>query len=189
MMKRILVASLLLAAAPLAAHADDFDYTYAEGEIISMNPSHSSGSPSGPGVDGSYAVAPNAHVFAGYSHVSCCSISQNIFDIGAGWNTHLADQVDLFVDGEFLSVNTSGNSSNGGNGTNTGWGATGGLRWWLVDRLEFDGYVNHTDISSNTENTLGARILWTFDLHWRVFAGASNNSDQNTYMIGARYDF
>ena len=183
MKKRILVASLLLAAAPLAAQADDFDYTYAEGEVISMNPSHGSGSPSGPGVDGSLAVAPNAHLFAGYSHVSCCSISQNTFDVGAGWNTHLADQLDLFVDGEFLSVNTSGN------GTDSGWGATGGVRWWLRDRLEFDGYVSHTDINSNTENTLGARVLWTFDLHWRVFAGAANNSDQNVYMIGARYDF
>lgn len=183
MLKRLLVMSLLLAALPLAARADDFDYTYAEGSVISMNPSHGSGSPSGPGVDGSFALNPDTHLIAGYSHVSCCSISQNSFDIGAGWNTHLANQVDLLVDGEFLSVNSSGN------GSNSGWGAVGGLRWWLADRLEFDGYVSHTDISSNTENTLGARILWTFDLHWRVFAGASNNADQNSYMIGARYDF
>jgi opacity protein-like surface antigen len=183
MLKRLLFVAVLFAALPWAARADDFDYTYAEGSVISMNPSHESGSPSGPGMDGSLALAPNAHVFASYSHVSCCSISQNSFDIGAGWNTHLANQVDLLVDGEFLSVNTSGNS------TDSGWGVTGGLRWWLLDRLEFDGYVNHTDINSNTENTLGARILWTFDSNWRVFAGASNNSDQNTYMIGARYDF
>ena len=183
MIRRILATSLLLAALPLAARADDFDYTYAEGYVLSVDPAHQSGSPAGPGVDGSYAVAPNAHVFAGYSHVSCCDISQNSFDIGAGWNTRLADKVDLFVDGEFLSVNTSGN------GTDSGWGVTGCLRWWLIDRLEFDGYVMHTDVSSNTENTLGARVLWTFDPHWRVFAGVSNNSDQNTYMIGARYDF
>ncbi|HSN16815.1 MAG TPA: hypothetical protein VLV87_01280 [Gammaproteobacteria bacterium] len=184
MIMRILTASLLLAAAlPIGAQADNFDYTYAEGSVISVNPSNSSGSPSGPGVDGSLALAPNAHVFAGYSHVSCCNISRNTFDIGAGWNTPLAQQLDLFVDGEFLSVNSSGN------GTDSGWGATGGLRWWLVDRLEFDGTVSHTDISGNTENTLGARVLWTFDPHWRVFAGASNNSDENVYMIGARYDF
>lgn len=183
MIKGTLAASLLLAAAPLAAQADDFDYTYVEAAVISMNPSHGSGSPSGPGVDGSFAVTPDAHAFAGYSHASCCNFSQNSFDIGAGWNTHLADQVDLLVDGEFLSVNTSGN------GTDSGWGAIGGIRWWLMDRLEFDGYVSHTDISSNTQNTLGARVLWTFDPHWRVFAGASNNSDDNTYMVGARYDF
>lgn len=183
MTSRFLTVSLLLAALPLAAAADDFDYTYAEASVISSNLSHGSGSPSGPGVDASLAVAPNAHAFAGYSHVSCCDISRNAFDVGAGWNTRLADQVDLLVDGEFLSVNASGT------GTDSGWGATGGIRWWLMDRLEFDGYVSHTDISSNTENTLGARALWTFDLHWRVFAGASNNSDENTFMIGARYDF
>ena len=182
MMKRILVASLLLAAAPLAAQADDFDYTYAEGEAISVNPSHGS-SLTGPGVDGSLALAPNVHAFAGYSHVSCCSTSENTFDVGAGWNTHLAQQLDLFIDGEFLSVNATGN------GTHSGWGATGGIRWWVVDRLEFDGYASHTDVNSNTENTLGARVLWSLNKNWRLFAGASNNTDENTYMVGARYDF
>ena len=181
MLKRIILfASLCL---PLAAQAANFDYSYIEGTLMSVDPAHGGSSLTGPGVDGSYALAPNVHAFAGYSHVSCCSVSQNTFDVGAGWNTQLADQLGLYLDGEFLSVNHSGN------GTDNGWGATGGLRVWLMDRLELDGYVTHSDVNSNTENTLGARVLWSFDKNWRFFAGASNNSDYNTFLIGARYAF
>ena len=179
----ILPASLLALLAPLAAQADNFDYSYGEGSVVSMSPAHGGSSMTGGQFDGSYAFTDQIHGIAGFQHVACCGGSQNTLDLGGGWNTKLAEQVDLFVDGEFLSVNASGN------GNHTGWGATGGLRAWLAPKFELDGYVSHTDINSNTENTLGVRALYSIDYHWRVFASYSNNSDADTFMLGARYAF
>jgi hypothetical protein len=183
MSRTILAAALLLTALPLAAEADDFDYNYGEASLVSMSPAHNGSSMTGASVDGSYAFTDQIHGIAGFQHVSCCEVSQNSLDLGGGWNTKLDAQVSLFVDGEFLSVNQSGN------GNHTGWGATGGLRAMLVPKFELDGYVSHTDINSDTENTIGVRGFYSIDLHWQVYAGYSNDSDADTFMLGARYNF
>jgi len=183
MLRYVLASSLWLAVLPLAAQADDFDYSYGEASLVSMSPAHNGSSMTGASVDGSYAFTDQIHGIAGFQHVSCCNIGQNTLDLGGGWNTKLAEQVSLFVDGEFLSVNQSGS------GSHTGWGAIGGLRSWLVPKFELDGYVSHTDINANTENTLGVRAFYTVDFHWQVFAGYANNSDADTFTIGARYLF
>lgn len=183
MMKSLLAALVLLSVLPLAVRADDLSYSYVEGAYTSASPQHGGSSLNGPAIDGSYAIAPNWHVFAGYQHVSCCSVSDNDLGAGVGWNTDLAQNVSLFVNGEFLSDNTSGN------GSNTGWGATGGIRALLAPRFELDGFVTHSDVSSNTENTVGVKGLFSLDRYWWLYASYSNNSDFNTYRIGVRYVF
>jgi|SRR6185312_9166946 len=183
MNKIILLTALATLSVPYAASADDFDYNYGEASLVSMSPAHNGSSMTGAEVDGSYAFTSQIHGIAGFQHVSCCDIGQNTLDLGGGWNTKLAEQVGLFVDGEFLSVNQSGQ------GSHTGWGAIGGLRAWLAPKFELDGYVSHTDINSNTENTLGVRAFYGIDFHWQIFAGYANNSDADTFMLGARYTF
>ena len=183
MNKIILLTALAALSVPYAASADDFDYNYGEASLVSMSPAHNGSSMTGAEVDGSYAFTSQIHGIAGFQHVSCCDIGQNTLDLGGGWNTKLAEQVGLFVDGEILSVNQSGQ------GSHTGWGAIGGLRAWLAPKFELDGYVSHTDINSNTENTLGVRAFYGIDFHWQIFAGYANNSDADTFMLGARYTF
>jgi hypothetical protein len=183
MLRYLLVMAVLSVLVPFAAQAEDFDWSYGEASLVSVSPAHNGSSLTGAELDGSYALTDQVHGIAGFQHVSCCSASQNSFDAGAGWNTKLSEQVALYVDGQFLSTNASGN------GNHTGWGVTGGLRAWIVPKFELDGYVSHTDVSSDTENTIGVRALYSLDMYWRVFAGYSNNSGADTFMIGARYVF
>ena len=184
MLKRILLSTLLLVAAPLAVHADNFDYTYVEGAYTSISPQHgNTTSLNGATVDGSYALDDSWHAFAGFDHVSCCDRSQNDLAVGLGWNTDIAQNVGVFLEGEFLNQNHSGN------GNNTGWGAIAGLRTQLAVPFELDGFVAHTDINSNTDNTIGVRGLYAIDKFWHLFASYSNNSDENTFMVGVRYVF
>ena len=179
MLKRILLSMAISLVLPLAAQAGDFDYSYLEGAYTSVSPSGHSSSLSGVTVDGSFAFDPNWHAIAGVEHVS----GENAFDVGAGWNTALADNVNLFIEGEFLSTDLAANT------TNTGWGANTGLRFQLAPMFELDGLVSHTDVNSHTENTLGVRGLFSIDKYWRVFASYANNSDFDTFMIGVRYNF
>ena len=183
MLKRFLLPLVMLCAAPLAAQAADFDYSYLEGGYASVNPSGGGSSLTGFEVDGSYQFMPNWHALAGYQHVSCCGVSQNTLDAGAGWNTGLADNVDLYIDGQFLSVDATRA------GTHTGWAAEGGIRAALAEKFELDGFVNHSDVNSDTENTLGVRGLFAIDKYWHLFASYSNNSDFDTFLLGVRYNF
>lgn len=198
MLKRTLTMLILLSALPLAVQADPqptqtFKYTYVEGGFASVNPSSSaprsispagsSSSLTGLEADGSYALSPDWHAIAGVSHVSCCSVSENVFDAGVGWNTSLASNLDLYIDGEVLSTNVSGA------GTHTGWAAEGGLRAQIAQAFELDGFANHSSINSNTENTLGVRGLYAIDMFWHLFASYSNNSDQDMFLVGVRYVF
>ena len=179
MRKTILLFAILAAAMPLVAAAGTFDYTYAEGAFTSLSSSGNNSSSSGATVDGLFAIDPNWHVLGGVEHVS----GENELDVGAGYNTALADNVDLFIEGEFLSTDVRQPS------TDTGWGAIGGLRFQLAPKFELDGLVSHTDVSSRTENTIGVRGLLDLDKNWRLFASYSNNTDFDTFMIGVRYDF
>lgn len=182
MLRCILLSLLMLA--PLAAHAaDPFKYTYVEGGYASINPSGGGSSLTGFAVDGSYALNPDWHGLAGYEHVSCCGVSENVLNVGVGWNTALADKLDLYINGEFLSTDVTGP------GTHTGWAGEGGLRAALAERFELDGFANHSDVNSQTENTLGIRALYGIDMYWHLFASYSNNSDVDTFMVGVRYVF
>jgi hypothetical protein len=183
MLKRILMSLAVLCSMPLAAQAADFKYTYIEGGYASVNPSGSGSSLTGFGVDGSYALNQDWHALAGYMHVSCCGISENDFNVGAGWNDAIADNVNLYINGEFLSQDRTGP------GTHSGWAAEAGLRAALADHFELDGFVNHSDVNSVTENTIGVRGLYAIDMFWNLFASYSNNSDEDTFLVGVRYVF
>jgi hypothetical protein len=184
MTRRILLSLVMLAAAPLAAQADPFNYTYVEGGYTSVNPQHGGSTLSGLGVDGDYAFDPDWHALAAYSHVSCCGFHEDDLSGGVGWNTRLTPILGLYVEGEILNVSRSG-----GGGSDTGWQADGGLRAQLADRFELDGFVDHTSVDGNSENTLGVRALFDMDTHWHLFASYANNSDADTIMAGVRYTF
>src|SRR3970040_870832 len=65
-MKRSLIALTLLAALPFAASAaDGISYTYVEGGYIATDTD--SGDADGFAINGSGAIAPNFHLFGGYS--------------------------------------------------------------------------------------------------------------------------
>lgn len=184
MTRRILLSLVLLAAAPLAAQADPFNYTFIEGGYTNVNPQHGGSSLTGLTVDGDYAFDPAWHALAGYTHVSCCGGSENDIFAGVGWNTQLTNILGLYVEGEALNLNRSG-----GGGSDTGWAANGGLRAQLADKFELDGFVTHSSVSGNTENTLGVRALFDMDPHWHLFASYANNSDEDTIMAGVRFTF
>ena len=187
MLKRILILAVAVFAWPLAASAADeapkFDYSYLEGGYASVNPSGGGSSMTGFQVDGSYALNESWHAIAGYEHVSCCGVSMNVLNAGAGWNDALAEKLDLYINGEFLSQDVTGP------GTHTGWAGEGGLRAQLAEMFELDGFVNHSDVNSVTENTIGVRGLFSIDKYWRLYAAYSNNSDFDTFLVGVRYNF
>lgn len=188
MLKRTLSLAILCAAAPLAAWADQpaastFGYTYAEGGYLSENPSGGGSDLTGVFVDGSYELQPHWRLTGEFSNASCCGSTDNRYGVGAGYYTDINSQFSFFADLSFLGQHVTNN------GSHNGWGIDGGLRFVPVEKLELDGMVQHTDVNSTTENTIGVKALYSLTNEWRLFAGYSNNSVENDFQIGVRYVF
>lgn len=186
MYKRILLSALIAAALPLAAQADQpdpFGYTYAEGGYLSENPSGGASDLTGAFVDGSYELQPNWRVIGQFSNASCCGSTDNRYGAGAGYYTGIADKIDFLADLSFLGQHVTNN------GNHNGWGIDAGLRFMPVDKLELDGLVQHSDVNSDTENTIAVKALYSLTNEWRLFAGYSNNSDEDDFQVGVRYVF
>jgi Outer membrane protein beta-barrel domain len=186
MYKRILLSAVLASILPLAAQADQpdpFGYTYAEGGYLSENPSGGGSDLTGAFVDGSYELQPNWRVSGLFSNASCCGTTDNRYAAAVGYYTGIDDKIDFIADLSFLGQHVTDN------GNHNGWGIDGGLRFMLAPKFELDGTVLHSSISGNTENTLGVKGLYSLTDQWRLFAGYSNNSDEDDFQLGVRYVF
>ena len=112
-MKRSLIALALIAALPFAASAQDaksgLSYNYAEAGYTKLN---SSLNADGWAVKGSAALAPNVHVFGGYSKVdfdSILGVSPNaeLWEIGVGYNRSISAKADFVGTLAYQKANAS----------------------------------------------------------------------------------
>lgn len=186
MYKRILLSVILASALPFAAQAaepDHFGYSYAEGGYLSENPSGGGSDLTGVFVDGSYELQPNWRILGSFSNASCCGSTDDRYAAGVGYFTGINDKIDFLADLSFLGQHVTNA------GSHNGWGVDAGLRFMVAPKFELDGLVQHSDINSRTENTLGVKGLYSLTDQWRLFAGYSNNSDEDDFQLGVRYVF
>ncbi|HEV2110770.1 MAG TPA: outer membrane beta-barrel protein [Gammaproteobacteria bacterium] len=177
---------ILAAAAPFAAQAaepDQFRYTYVEGGYLSENPSGGGSDLTGVLVDGSYELQPNWRISGLFSNASCCGITDNRYAAAVGYFTGINDKIDFIADLSFLDQHVTNN------GSHSGWGVDGGLRFMVAPKFELDGLVQHSSINGTTENTLTAKGLFSLADQWRLYASYSNNSAENDFQLGVRYVF
>ena len=186
MLKRILLFTILTSALPFAALADQpdpFSYDYAEGAYLSENPSGGGSDLTGVLTDGSYELQPNWRISGQLSTASCCGINDNRYAASVGYYTGINEKIDFIADLSFLGQHVTNA------GSHNGWGIDGGLRAMLAPKFELDGLVQHSDVNSNTENTLTVKGLYSLTDAWRLFASYSNNSDEDDFQVGVRYVF
>lgn len=95
---RSLLAIGLLAALPFASSAaEGISYNYVEGGYAATNTD--GGDADGFAINGSAAVAPNFHVFGGYTNqeIDDTSIDFDQYRVGVGYNHEINPQVDLLT--------------------------------------------------------------------------------------------
>ena len=96
-MKKSLLALSLLALAPFAASAaDGVNYNYVEGGYVATNGSGNADA-NGWGLNGSVAIAPNFHLFGGYSNqeIDNTNIDFDQWRAGVGYNHQISQRIDL----------------------------------------------------------------------------------------------
>ncbi|UNK48149.1 outer membrane beta-barrel protein [Lysobacter sp. S4-A87] len=204
-MKRSLLAALtLLAAAPLAASAaEGVSYTYVEAGYAATSADNSSLDSDGWAINGSAAIAPNFHIFGGYSgqktddfntvlgRVDGIDVDQ--WNVGIGYNHELNSQVDLLTRVGYQKAETDGYSVGGlnfGGNDADGWNVEAGVRAALTPNIEgyaLAGYEDYERVDGEFYGRLGAQVK--FNQTWGVNGEVKFVDGYTSYFVGPRISF
>ena len=183
---KIVLGSIMLAFAPLAALADDMSYSYVDLDYVS---SDIEGAPSadGFGLRGSVGFAENWFVFGEYSNQDLAGVDIDQFAVGLGGHYGLTNEMDLvgrigYVDAE---------ASAGGISISVdGYLVSAGLRGQIGDAFELEGRAEYTDFGNNGDDTalvIAGRYFFTDQ--FALGAEFSTSDDVDTYLVGIRWSF
>lgn len=186
-MKRSLILLAVLAAAPFAASAaDDLSYTYVEGGYTKLN-----GDFDGDGwsLKGSAALAPNFHLFGGYSRIDFDSIAgvtpkAELWEAGVGYNHAIAASTD-FVGTLAYQHGTA--KAAGISSSTDGYAAEAGVRSKLASNVEgyaMAGYQDAKDADGDFYGRLGAQVK--FNRNWGVSADVKFADGDTQWFVGPR---
>ncbi len=179
---------LTLALLPVFAQADGFDYTYVEVGYISADFDTAGISVDGDGfgLNGSFAINDDYHLFAEYSSLGFdFSIDLNQLAVGGGWHYGLSPTIDFvgtlaYLDAEVESGIVSVSED--------GFGIGIGVRGQLNSTFEWEAGINYSDVGgSDTSFGVDGRYYFTDTV--AAGAGITFDDDVTVYAIGMRMEF
>lgn len=185
---KAMIGGLLLAAAPLAAMADDMSYSYVDAGYSEMDISGVGPSADGFGLRGSIGFAENWLAFAEYSAVSVQGVDIDTISVGFGGHYSLAPNFDLVGRLGYFEINLD--AGGGLNADDNGYLADVGLRGRVGDAVELEGGVRYTDLSDGGDDTalvIGGRFH--FNKTWAVGAEYASGDDLSTLLAYVRASF
>ena len=178
-----------LFAVSATASAEGFDYNYFSLGYGNVDFDDINVDGNGFGLEGSYALADDWHVFAGYSDTSLdLNIDATSWNAGIGFNTPISDVVDVVARFSYEYVDFDGPGP--GSADDNGFGMLIGLRFAATEELELNAGISYVDLSDSGDDTgFGAGALYNFTD--RFAAGLSGNwdDDGSSYTWSARYYF
>jgi Ax21 family sulfation-dependent quorum factor len=181
-----LAALTLLAALPFAASAaDGVSYTYVEGGYTATN--SDGGDADGWAINGSGAIAPNFHVFGGYSNqeIDGTNIDFDQWRLGLGYNHEINSSVDLLTRIAYEKFDA------GSNADFDGWSVEAGVRGAFTPNLEGYALAGYEDydhgIDGEFYGRLGAQVK--FNPTWGISGDVKFVDSDTQYFIGPRASF
>lgn len=182
--------ALALLQSPPPEQSSPFSYTYAEVTAFMTDLDGISDDLEGFGLGGSYALDHQFYVFAtaatGEVDVSGVGdVDGDSVALGAGFHTPLAEGTDFFAELAYLHVELD---LAGTDDSDDGWSVTGGIRHWIVERVELSGGVGYVDVG---DGEIGFAAGGRFHFTERVSLGAGFGilDDDETLSLGLRLQF
>lgn len=197
-MKKSLLALTLLAALPFAASAaDGISYNYAQGGYVNLD-GKDDVKADGWGLEGSIAVHPNVHLFAGTNQLKDkdFDIGLQEWKIGAGYNTAISANTDFVARAAYQKLSTDDVNLGAGlvvpGADLNGYSVEAGVRSALTPQFEgyaMAGYEKYGN-SDGYEGPDGAygRLggQFKFNPSWGVFGDVKFGGGDATWSIGPR---
>jgi hypothetical protein len=186
--KRIVLGSLMLACAPLAALADDMSYSYVDLAYVETDIDGVGQSADGIAARGSVGFAEHYFAFGEFVSESVQNVDLDTITVGLGGHYGLAENLDLVGKLGWFSVDLSGG---GANFDDDGYLLDLGLRGRVADSVELEGGVRYTDLGgANGDDTafyFGGR--YHFNDMWAVGAEYQSGDDSSSWLAGVRISF
>jgi Ax21 family sulfation-dependent quorum factor len=193
MKKSLLALSFLsaLTASAAAAAAEGVSYNYVEGGYTATNLKDSSDS-DGWGLNGSVAIAPNFHLFAGYNNQDLKDLNYGYdqWRVGVGYNHEVSQKVDLVTRVAYEKFKadsfTDGEERFAGESLD-GYSAEVGVRAAIVPHLEgyaMAGYEDGKHYDGDFYGRLGAQAK--FNQNWGISADVKFADNDTQWFVGPR---
>jgi hypothetical protein len=181
-----MVGTLLLAAAPIAAQAEDMSYSFVD---LGYAETNLDGGPTGDGFGarGSVGFAKNFFVFANYLNQDFGPADIDNYSVGFGGHLEIAESVDLVGKAGYLKADASGG---GLSAEDSGYLVSAGVRARPASQFELEGNVIYRDLGSNADDTavaVAARYFFT-DM-FAIGAEYELGDDADTWFAGVRLSF
>ena len=181
-----MVGTLLLAAAPLAAQAEDMSYSYVDLGWLSTDIDNGP-TADGFGLRGSIGFAENFFAFAEYSNQQVSGVDVDQYAVGLGGRFGISENVDLVGRAGYIKADAS---SGGFSIDDDGYLVSAGIRGRVADGFELEGHVIHRDFGGGSDDTsvaVGGRYFFTEN--FAVGAEYEMADDANTILAGVRFAF
>jgi Ax21 family sulfation-dependent quorum factor len=193
-MKRSLLALTLLSALPFAASAaEGVSYNYVEAGYVATETDFNDAD--GWGINGSAAIAPNFHLFGGYSgqktdDFSVAGVRFDGVDVdqwraGIGYNHEISPQVDLLTRVAYEKFEVDGISDD-----LDGYSVEAGVRGALAPNFEgyaLAGYEDGDDYDGDFYGRVGAQVK--FNQTWGVSGDVKFADGDTQWFVGPRMSF
>lgn len=162
--------------------ADGLSYNFVEGGYAATNTDF--GDADGFGVNGSVALHPNFHLFAGYSNqeIENTSIDFDQSRFGVGYNHPIAPAVDLLARVAYEKFDA------GGSLAFDGYSAEVGVRGALAPSFEGYAMAGHEDFEradSEFYGRVGAQVK--FNQNWGVSGDVKFIDGDTQWLVGPRF--
>lgn len=194
-MKKSLLALSLLSALTLSAAAsaaEGVSYNYVEGGYSATNLKDSADS-DGWGLNGSVAIAPNFHIFAGYNNQDLKDVNYGYdqWRVGLGYNHEISQRMDLVTRVAYEKFKgddfTVGDVRFPGDDLD-GYSAEVGIRGAMTPHLEgyaMAGYEDGSDYDGDFYGRLGAQAK--FNQNWGLSADVKFADNDTQWFVGPRF--
>jgi hypothetical protein len=182
---KVVLGSLMLAATPLAAVADDMSYSYVDAAYVETDIDNAP-TADGFGLRGSIGFGENWFAFADYATQSVQGIDIDSYDVGFGGHYGMTDILDLVGRVGYTKVELGGAL----NGDDDGYLIDLGLRGRVGDAVELEGGVHYTDYTDGGDNTglyVGGRFH--FNKTWALGAEYQSGDDADSILAYVRASF
>jgi len=182
-----MLGGLLLAVAPLTAHAEGMSYSYIELDWAHTDVDNG---PSGDGIhaEGSVGFANNFFVFANYATLDVDVVDIDTYIVGLGGHVGITESLDFVGRVGYTSLDLS---LAGGGASTDGYHLAAGLRGRVADQFELEGDIIYRDLGNEggeeTAFSFGGRYHLTdaFALGVEYQFG----EDADTLFAGVRFSF
>lgn len=185
-MKNSLLALSLLALAPFAASAaDGINYNYVEGGYVATNGSGNADA-NGWGLNGSVAIAPNFHLFGGYSNqeIDNTNVDFDQWRVGVGYNHQISQHADLLTRVAYEKFDAGSNAKFDGYSVEVG---VNGAMTPNFNGYALVGYEDGDNYDGDFYGRLGAQVKFT--PNWSASADVKFADGDTQWFVGPRFSW